>query len=154
MDSKVQRTDQGQRLNMDKWHLNKGETILRKSLHQMYGGGGQGGISPSSKSPNLFVFSDHDAGVKHGYADRWDGDLFLYIGEGQVGDQKMTRGNKAILNHVEETRSIRLFWGSSGEVTYGGKFEIDDLEPWTVERRPSTDGPTRNVIVFRLREAD
>lgn len=138
---------------MTKWHLKKGEKILRKDLHQIYGGGVQGGISPSRSTPNIIIFSDHQVGHEHGYRDRWDGDVFLYIGEGQIGDQQMVRGNKAILNHVDDGRSIRLFWGCRGEVTYGGEFQIDHAKPWRTEKSPSTGGgPLRNVIVFRLRE--
>ena len=138
---------------MSSWNLTKGETVVRKALHQKYGGSGQGGINPSNKTPNVFIFSDHHVGNEHGYADRWEGDIFLYIGEGQSGDQVMKRGNKSILNHVEDGRAIRLFWGCRGEVSYGGEFEIDHLEPWTTEVRPGTGGGApRNVIVFRLIE--
>ena len=64
----------------------------------------------------------------------------------------MIRGNKAILNHIEDGRSIRLFWGSRGEVEYGGEFEIDHIDPWTTEQATSTESKMRDVIVFRLRE--
>jgi hypothetical protein len=137
---------------MKNWNLNKGETVRRKDFHKTFGGSGQGGINPSNKTPNIFIFSNHDEGQQHGYLDRWDGDFFLYVGEGQTGNQKMIRGNKAILNHVEEGRSIRLFWGSRGEVEYGGEFEIDHIEPWTTEQATSKEGKLRNVILFRLRE--
>lgn len=135
------------------WTINKGERILRRSVHDRYGGGRQGGISPSQKSPNVIIFSDHVVGKGHGYADRRQGDFFLYVGEGQRGDQKMTKGNRAILRHVQDGRSIRLFWGCRGEVTYAGEYEIDHVDPWFTERAPETGGgPERNVIVFRLRE--
>ncbi len=134
------------------WNLKKGETIRRKDLHAKFGGGGQGGISPSRRSPNVFIFSDPDTGEQHGYHDRWSGDTFLYVGEGQIGDQRMIRGNKAILNHVADGKSIRLFWGCRGEVTYAGEFEIDHVDPWGTERATSIEGKTRNVIVFRLLE--
>lgn len=138
---------------MSVWALEKGDTILRRVLHDRYGGGRQGGISPSRRSPNVFIFSERASGERHGYKDRTQGDFFLYVGEGQQGDQRMTNGNKAILKHVEDGRRIRLFWGASGEVTYAGEFEIDHVDPWFTERAPSTDGgPERNVIVFRLRE--
>ena len=137
---------------MKPWTLKKGETILRKQLHKEFGGGGQGGISPSRQSPNILIFSDRHAGEQHGYLDRWDGDVYLYIGEGQSGDQEMKKGNKAILQHVEDGRSIRLFHGCRGEVEYAGEFEIDHLEPWTTERAVSRSGGMRNVIVFRLLE--
>jgi len=74
------------------------------------------------------------------------------VGQGQRGNQRMISGNRAILQHVEDKRAIRLFWGCRGEVEYAGEFEIDHLEPWHIERAPSIDGATRDVIVFRLRE--
>ncbi|MDA1003150.1 MAG: hypothetical protein O3B31_07345 [Chloroflexi bacterium] len=42
-------------------------------------------------------FTAAESGHQHGYFDRWDGDTFLYTGEGQEGDQEITRGNLAIL---------------------------------------------------------
>lgn len=137
---------------MSSWTLNKGDKIARRALHNRYGGGRQGGISPCKRSPNVIIFSDRAVGERHGYSDRKQGDFFLYVGEGQQGDQQMTRGNKAILCHVQDGRSIRLFWGAKGEVTYAGEYEIDHGDPSFTERAPSTDGgPERNVIVFRLR---
>lgn len=137
------------------WLIERGEKIRRRLIHDNYGGGRQGGISPCRQSPNVLIFSDHVVGRKHGYADRRQGDFFLYVGEGQNGDQKMTKGNRAILNHVEDGRALRLFWGCSGEVTYAGRYEIDRDEPWFIERAAGTDGgPTRNVIVFRLFEIE
>lgn len=79
------------------------------------------------------IFSDHVVGREHGYADRKQGDFFLYVGEGQKGDQTMTHGNKAILNHVEDGRAIRLFNGCKGVVAYAGEFEIDLIEPFFTE---------------------
>ena len=137
---------------MAMWTLKKGDTIRRTLLHKQFGGGGQGGISPCRRSPNILIFSDYTEGEQHGYLDRWEGDTFLYVGEGQVGDQQMIRGNKAILEHVEDGRPIRLFWGCRGEVTYGGEFRIDKDTPWSTEKATSKSGKMRNVIVFHLRE--
>jgi hypothetical protein len=137
---------------MSNWILNKGETVRRKDFHKEFGGSGQGGINPSKKTPNIFIFTNRQEGEQHGYLDRWDGEFFLYVGEGQTGNQRMIRGNKAIFNHCEDGRSIRLFWGSRGEVEYGGEFELDHIEPWTTEQATSTDGVMRNVILFRLHE--
>ena len=118
-----------------------------------FGGGRQGGISPSRKSPNIMIFSDQVVGREHGYADRKQGDLFLYVGEGQHGNQSMSHGNKAILNHVEDGRAIRLFTGCRGEVVYSGEFEIDHIDPFFTEKAPSSGGGQEpDVIVFRLHE--
>jgi len=138
---------------MTAWNLKIGDRILRRELHDRFGGGRQGGISPSRKSPNVLIFSDHAVGREHGYNDRRQGDFLLYVGEGQQGDQSMKHGNRAILKHVEDGRSIRMFNGCRGVVAYAGRFEVDHLEPWFTERAPSSGGgPERVVIVFRLRK--
>ena len=62
---------------MASWNLEKGDRILRKKLHDRFGGGRQGGISPSRKSPNIMIFSDHVVAREHGYADRKQGDFFF-----------------------------------------------------------------------------
>jgi len=57
----------------------------------------------------------------------------------------ITKGNVA----------LRLFDGSGGTVTYEGRFEIDEMLPFYYTDAPETnDGPTRSVIVFRLRPID
>ena len=100
----------------DKWDLRPGETIRRTELHLRYGGGGQGGISPSARTPNVLIFTDLSAGQQHGYVfDGWqDDETFLYTGEGQQGDQTLAGGNRAIAEHREQGRSLRVFDGVRG----------------------------------------
>jgi hypothetical protein len=74
------------------WDLRPGDFIKRTELHMRYGGGGQGGIAASRRSPNVLIFTDHAVGKEHGYFDHWDGELFHYCGEGQRGDQTIARG--------------------------------------------------------------
>jgi hypothetical protein len=135
------------------WDLAPGDEIERKVLQQTYGGRTQGGIGPSLKSPNVFIFSDPVAGEPHGYFDGWrDDGYFHYTGEGQYGDQQMKSGNAAILNHVADGRALRVFMGARGTVTYEDEFELADEQPWYSTDAPETgDGPVRKVIVFRLR---
>lgn len=104
------------------WSLAPGDRIRRKELHDRYGGRRQGGIGPSATTPNVLIFTDPTVGQTHGYLDRWEGDIFRYVGEGQRGNQTMDQGNRAILEHVDHDRAIRLFEGSSGDVTYVGEF--------------------------------
>ena len=134
-------------------NLKPGETIERKQLHELYGGRTQGGIGPSRRSDNVFIFSDPIAGEPHGYFDGWREDgCFHYTGEGQYGDQQMKSGNAAILRHAEEGRALRVFMGARGSVTYEDEFELDSEEPYYTTDAPETnDGPIRKVIVFRLR---
>jgi hypothetical protein len=73
-------------------------------------------------------------------------------GEGQRGDQQIRAGNAAILNHLGNGRALRVFDGARGVVTYVEEFELAEDEPYYMTDAPETDdGPTRQVIVFRLR---
>src|SRR5665811_1192534 len=107
------------------WTLTPGETILRTELHDTLGGSRQAGISHSVSSPNIFIFSGAASGHRHGYYDEWVGDVFHYTGEGQFGDQKMTVGNKALLEHRESGRAVHVFDGATGVIKYVGEFEVD-----------------------------
>jgi hypothetical protein len=137
------------------WTLIVGEVVSRKELHELYGGRRQGGISPSRKTPDVFLFSDPSAGRVHGYIydgpDTDDPTLFHYTGEGQTGNQRMVSGNKAVRDHVAQGRTLRLFKGVRGEVRYLGEYQLDD-RAYDLRQAPSTGGgPYREVIVFRLR---
>ena len=134
------------------WTLRPGDRIRRRELHARYGGSGQSGISPSRTTPNVLVFTDPRSGERHGYFDQWAADdSFHYSGEGQRGDQTMTRGNLAILSHRADGRALRVFQGAKGTVQYVGEFVVDELEPYTRAEAPSTaNGPPRQVIRFHL----
>src|SRR4051794_26307959 len=138
---------------MTDWTLRPGEHIRRKHLHDGFGGARQGGIEPSRSTPNVFVFTDSASGEQHGYIDGWHDDgCFHYTGEGQRGDQQMRAGNAAILNHEADGRALRVFDGVGGTVTYVDQFMLADDEPYYMTDAPETNnGPTRQVIVFRLR---
>jgi len=135
------------------WRYAPGDEVKRTLLHEQYGGSGQGGISPSTTSDMIFIFSDPDTGLQHGYIDRWDGDgCFHYTGMGQRGDQVMKFGNASILNHKKDGRALRLFFGSRGIVKYVDEFEVDEQRPFYTADAPETGGGSvRKVIVFRLR---
>jgi hypothetical protein len=138
------------------WALQPGEAIERTMLHERYGGRKQGRIVPSRQSPNVLVFSDPAAAELHGDFDGWRADgCFHYTGEGQRGDQRMKSGNAAILNCAAETRTVRLFVGAAGQVTYEGQFGPAPERPfYTTDAPEPNGGPDRNVIVFRLRPLD
>ena len=134
------------------WALRPGDRIRRRELHDRYGGSRQDGISPSRLSPNIFIFTDPRSGEKHGYFDSPgpDGSLH-YTGRGQRGDQTLTSGNRAILYHRENERALRVFQGASGVVRYMGEYVLNEHDPYSWERAPSTGGgPPRQVIRFHL----
>lgn len=134
------------------WDLQPGTEIKRTELHQKFGGRPRGGIGPSSRTPNVFIFSDPETGEQHGYKDVWMTDGYLhYTGEGQRGDQEMKSGNASIRNHAIDGRALRVFQGTGGVVTYVDEFEIDTTEPFYRTDSESGEGDVREVIVFRLR---
>ncbi len=138
------------------WDLEPGDEMKRTELHARFGGRRQGGIAPSSTSPNVLIFTAPESGEQRGYFDGWQDDgSFHYTGEGQRGDMQMVQGNKAILEHRRDGRSIRLFEGARGVVTYRGELAVDEAQPFH-----RTDGPEkgsdliREVIVFHLVPVD
>ena len=120
----------------------------------------QAGISRSSSTPNVLVYSDHDKAAANGYDfDGWDQSqhVYYYTGEGKVGDQFMLRGNRAIAEHQADGTALRLFVavgnrpGSGTRIhQYVGQFAVDTDLPYVVRRAPGTDGVPRDVFVFRL----
>lgn len=131
-------------------NLTPGQQMLRREVHARYGGRQQGGIGPSTRAPVVLFFTDPHAGHRHGYYDGWDDEgLFNYYGEGQIGDQRLVQGNKAILNHQTDGRTLEGFLAKGPTVTYLGTFELVDFY-WT-EAHETASTTVRQVVVFRLR---
>lgn len=133
------------------WNIAPGETLLRREIHDKYGGSRQGGIGPSRVSQNVLIFTDPAKGEAFGYNyDGWHDDgTFHYTGEGQVGDQSFRAGNKAIRDHLPNGRSLRVFESNGASTTYVGEFELAD-PGYEVADAPDRNGEMRSVIVFRL----
>jgi hypothetical protein len=146
---------------MADWDLAVGDTLSREARSQRYGGATYGGIQPSATTPNVFVYSDPSRGRAYGYNfDGWNQDhtSFLYTGEGRVGDQQLTHGNRAILDHKQDGRALRVFvadglqQGTAAKIQrYLGQFEVDGGAPYTRTDAPDVNSECRSVIVFRLR---
>ena len=136
----------------EEWTLLRGQAILRARLHDRYSGIRQGGIAPSRKTKNIFLFTDDSSNNEHGYErDYWVDDFtFIYCGDGQTGDQKLTRRNLQVLNHVQDGRKLRLFSPVAGKVTYLGELSIDTEKPYSLADGVGRDGKPRKVIMFRL----
>ncbi|ARF59636.1 hypothetical protein B1H19_22800 [Streptomyces gilvosporeus] len=135
-----------------------------------FGGGPQGGIVTSATTPNILIYSDHETGHRYGYYDGWlaeedeKGPIFEYTGAGRIGDQTFTgrtgTGNKAILQHVDDGRALRVFI-AAGKVPgsgakyqrYVGEFALDADLPYIIRQVPDDNGNLRKAIVFRLRPA-
>ena len=136
----------------NEWTLLRGQSILRKKLHLIYGGIRQGGISPSNTTKNVFIFSDDSANKEHGYErDYWVDDLtFIYCGDGQKGNQALNNRNGTIFNHINQGRKLRLFSPVRGLVTYLGELIINSENPYTLKDGIGRDGLPRTVVMFKL----
>ncbi|MES1192832.1 MAG: restriction endonuclease [Solirubrobacterales bacterium] len=139
---------------MSSFDLVPGDALPRVELHQRFGGRRQGGISPCKPTPNVFLFTDERTGLLHGYVyDGWRDGLYHYTGEGQVGDQIMAQGNRAIRDHrgtaTEQPRELHLFKAANGIATYVGQFEYEDH--YLADASESGSDRVRSVYVFRLR---
>jgi len=134
------------------WTLEPGESINRTELHDQFGGGRRGGMEPSASSPNMFLFSSAAAGAEFGYDfDGWHSDgTFHYTGEGQVGDQVMTHGNRALIEHAEKGRAVRLFEKDGTDVIYVGEFSVPNESHILLDEAPDRTKTKRSVFVFRL----
>jgi len=129
--------------------LKPGDRLARREVHTRFGGRQQGGIGPSSKTPVVLFFTDPVSGHRHGYYDGWDADgLFNYVGEGQTGDQRLVQGNKSILNHVADGRTLEGFLASGTTVTYLGEFRLVDY--YFTDAHETGSDVMRQVVVFRL----
>lgn len=126
------------------------EYIRSKDIHDKYGGSRQSGISPSASHPLIFLFTG-DSGESYGYEDGWQPDegVFLYTGQGQIGDMEFKHGNKAIRDHVKDGKQLLLFrsLGKGRPVEYLGDFECASLGHGTGLDR---DGNIRKTIRFNL----
>jgi 5-methylcytosine-specific restriction protein A len=86
-----------------------GHLYRRTELHKQFGGQRQGGISTPAKAPFVMLITG-DSGKQHGYADEWTDDgAFRYTGEGQHGDMKLVKGNRAILDHANRGKALHVF---------------------------------------------
>ena len=130
--------------------LKPGQKILRKELHKSIGGSNQGGICPTTTG-HILLFSDPKQGEQFGYFNGWDGDTYLYYGQGPEGDMEFNRNNKALENHKIDGRRIHLFKGAKGEVVYENQFELDEDRPYDLIEDLDKNDDARVSIIFRLK---
>ncbi|MEV0115549.1 hypothetical protein AB0H77_20275 [Streptomyces sp. NPDC050844] len=144
--------------------IKPGDIRTRAQLKEIFGGSLQGGIISSRSTPNILLFTDHESGSLYGYQDGWLADeddlgpVFEYTGEGSVGDQTLTRGNRGIFQHETEGRHLRVFMavgtvpGTNTKLhRYLGEFELDTTEPYVERQTLDAEQQMRRVLVFRLR---
>lgn len=129
-----------------------GDRYLRKEIHDQFGGQRYYGISTPKSEPFILIFTDPRS-EEYGYRDRFlENGLFVYSGEGQVGDMTMDGGNKQIRDHKQNGDSLYVF-ETVGEqdgaqiVTYNGEYEYFDHYR---EDAPDDNNEMRDAIRFKL----
>ena len=124
----------------------RGARYRRSQIQDQLGGQRQGGISTPAGSGYLMIFSS-PRGRDYGYEDGWDRDGFYhYTGEGQRGDMRMTRGNRAV---ARSGKPIMLFEKSERDADYVFTGWMDYVDHYWMEA-PDVDGVMRSAIKFRL----
>lgn len=127
-----------------------GKIYIRKEIHDTYGGQRQGGISTLARFPAILIFTG-DSGENYGYKDEWkSNDVFIYTGEGQIGDMEFVRGNKAIRDQKTNNKEIYLFKKlGQGKVQYISKME---LVKYYYEQGFDLKDNKRKIIRFELKK--
>jgi 5-methylcytosine-specific restriction protein A len=123
-----------------------GEIYKRSEIHDKFGGSRRGGISPSAKQPYIFIFSG-GSGKQYGYSDKWENKhVFVYTGEGQLGNMTFTKGNLALFKHMSMGNRVFLFLNEmKAYVRFEGELEFDDFEYFSTKDR---EGNMRKAIKF------
>lgn len=138
------------------WDIQIGDVTKRRAVHALFGGQQQQGISTPARSDNILVFTDPAKGARYGYdlheGAREDG-IYAYTGEGQVGPQRLARGNLALANSARNGKVIRLFRTKGADATYVGAFTLDD-PPFEWRDIPDEAGDIRRGIIFGLAPLD
>lgn len=126
----------------------RGQVYRRNEIHDKIGGQQYGGISTPKNSNYILLFTG-EMGKEFGYADGWTEEgLFLYTGEGQVGDMQFSKGNLAIRDHIKNGKDLLVFaYVKPGFVRF-----VDQMlyTGHRFETRPDKNGVDRQAIIFEL----
>lgn len=127
----------------------KGQAYQRSEIHDMYGGQKVGIISTPQKQSFVLIFADESV---EGDGLNESGE-YLLTGEGKTGDMKFARGNKAIRDHVKDSKKLYLFKlaENQGEVEFLGEAIYKD---YITKKGLDKGGNERDCIVMKLQLAD
>jgi hypothetical protein len=126
----------------------------REEIHDRLGGQRQGGISTPAETPFVIIFTG-EAGIQHGYHDRWDDEGALhYYGEGQKGDMLDRGGNRAIREHLRNNKRLLLFQAMGRGLPYRFLGEFRFQSAYERSNVPDTEGKPRVAIVFKLKPVE
>lgn len=125
-----------------------GKKYRRVDLISAFGGSFMRGINICNRTHTIVITSIHTG--NRIYDDKlFEGDVMLYTGEGRIGDQTLTFGNKAIYEAKDRNIPIYLFVRfKEQEYTYFGEVELVDEIHYAQER--DVLGNMRKVIKFPM----
>lgn len=127
--------------------LKVGMSMDNKTLANTFLCSNQGGMRRSLRTNTLVLISDQTKV----YADRWDGDIFLYTGMGLTGDQDFYyMQNRTLYESQTNGVVIHLFEVfQPRQYTYIGQVELA-LPPY-MEKQLDQNDHVRNVCVFPVK---
>jgi hypothetical protein len=129
-----------------------GETFKRSELHKIVSGSFRQGMTSCLKENAFLLFHDKKSGVEFGY-DKWEGlqvdGSFAYTGQGIKGNQKLTRGNSALIKAHESGKPIHLIESNKGICQYLGEYALGDPY-FEIKKASDINRNERDVFVFKL----
>ena len=104
------------------------------------------GMNYKTDTRRLVLIRNH---VKSIYADKQEGTILYYTGEGRKGNQTLSAANARLLESKDGSIEVVLFEVfKTTEYTYKGQVKLID-DP-SIEIQPDEDGTPRNVYIFPL----
>lgn len=129
-----------------------GDTFKRSELHKIVSGSFRQGMTSCLKENAFLLFHDKKSGIEFGY-DKWEGlqadGSFAYTGQGIEGNQKLTRGNSALIKAHESGKPIHLIESNKGICEYLGEYALGDPY-FEIKKASDIRRNERNVFVFKL----
>lgn len=128
-------------------NLKSGNILSNNELYDVFGCGNSGGMRRATKTNSLIIISSH---VKSIYDDRWDGDILLYTGMGQNGDQSLDFQQNKTLNE-SNTNGVQIYLFEQfkvNEYTFLGKVKL--VQAPYQEDQVGENGSLRKVYIFPL----
>jgi len=127
--------------------LKSGDTLTNEQLQKYFICSPQGGMRKSNTTKTLILTLDH---VNPIYKDKWIDDILYYTGQGQYGDQELTRENKILAQSDNNGVRVVLFEKYfKNQYTFIG--EVTLLRSPKIENQRDFNNQMRKVFVFPLK---
>lgn len=129
--------------------LTPGETYTANQMNDFIGGKHQGGIRYSGMFPDIKrIGVIIGGGADAIYPDEMHSGTITYIGEGQVGDQKLAMGNRALVWAHFHDILVHVFINlAKNRYHYRGAYSIASVSVSIANDRHEVE---RGVLVFEL----